>query len=596
MINKNILSKKSIYQNNIEDNPSLRTFRFRKIKLASLNKTILIPKEKSILSTSICNNTNLSIGNILPKKFEIKINKFYELENLNTLNKIHKKGEQIRLNLKNDKIHNNIFQNIRNLSPIKTNNKHISFNSCSNIEFNSFLQNKSENIGNSSLFIPLHVEDVLYKSKNKKNSINNNLDVSNIKIESKRKENIKLKSIFKKDNNKISEISIIKKSRNQTILKSNIFNKKYITKNKEFDLKQKNKNFLKFILSTNNKEKIEEIDRIKKNKIKNNLVLSKQIEEKKLKIEKYRDKANSKTLDYFKSVKREIFEKIKVSIEISIYNSIKNISFNLNKLLVETNINGSIIQYLFLKYDIHKYLPSYLGISYKKDNPKIPSYFKKYLLRKNTSLSNLENEINSITIQEKEEIEINNIKICSAIYKNELKRNTRKDSKNFLESFSLLDNTEFFTNKKNNNKKKEINNVFRRQSYYFRNMYTNLNRRKSLPMKQILKKEDFLRLKSLIECKKENQFEYELHKLINKYDINSSDKHGNTLLTYACMNSEIYIIKYLLSNGANPNCINKYKNTPLHYALSNKNYEIADLLIKNKAKDNLKNIFGLTPW
>ena len=101
MINKNILSKKSIYQNNIEDNPSLRTFRFRKIKLASLNKTILIPKEKSILSTSICNNTNLSIGNILPKKFEIKINKFYELENLNTLNKIHKKGEQIRLNLKN---------------------------------------------------------------------------------------------------------------------------------------------------------------------------------------------------------------------------------------------------------------------------------------------------------------------------------------------------------------------------------------------------------------------------------------------------------------------------------------------------------------
>ena len=161
MINKNILTKKSIYQNNIEDNSSLRTFRFRKIKLASLNKTILIPKEKSILSTSISNNTNLSIGNILPKKFEIKINKFYELENLNTLNKIHKKGVKIRLNLKNDKIHNNIFQNIRNLSPIKTNNKHISFNSCSNIEFNSFLQNKSENIGNSSLFIPLHVEDVL---------------------------------------------------------------------------------------------------------------------------------------------------------------------------------------------------------------------------------------------------------------------------------------------------------------------------------------------------------------------------------------------------------------------------------------------------
>ena len=46
-------------------------------------------------------------------------------------------------------------------------------------------------------------------------------------------------------------------------------------------------------------------------------------------------------------------------------------------------------------------------------------------------------------------------------------------------------------------------------------MYTNLNRRKSLPIKQILKKEDFLKLKSLIESKKENQFEFELHKLIN---------------------------------------------------------------------------------
>ena len=78
--------------------------------------------------------------------------------------------------------------------------------------------------------------------------------------------------------------------------------------------------------------------------------------------------------------------------------------------------------------------------------------------------------------------------------------------------------------------------------------------------------------------------------------MNSCDKFGNTLLTYACMNGDIIIVKYLLSIGANPNCINKYKNTPLHYALSYKYYDIADLLIQNKAKDNIKNIYGLTPW
>ena len=107
----------------------------------------------------------------------------------------------------------------------------------------------------------------------------------------------------------------------------------------------------------------------------------------------------------------------------------------------------------------------------------------------------------------------------------------------------------------------------------------------------ILKKRNIL-----IENRKEYKFVFEFHKLINIYDINSSDEYGNTLLTYACINGEFNVAKYLLKNGANPNCINRYKNTPLHYALSNKNYEIADLLIQNKAKDNIENIYGLTPW
>ena len=124
-------------------------------------------------------------------------------------------------------------------------------------------------------------------------------------------------------------------------------------------------------------------------------------------------------------------------------------------------------------------------------------------------MPDVENNINSLIIQGKEEVKTNPIKKFSVIYKNELKRNTQLNSKNILSRFSLLGNSAFFTNSKNINKTKENNNN-RRKSFFIRNMYTNINRRKSLPMKQILKKEDFLRLKSLIESKKENQFVYEL--------------------------------------------------------------------------------------
>ena len=443
MIKKSILPKKSIYLKNINENPSLKTFRFRKIKLASLNKTILIPKLNSVSSISTCYNSNLSIGNILPKKFEIKINKFNDLENLNTLSKNHIKRKKIELNLINNKSHNHIFQNIKNLSPIAINNKHIYFNSPSYREFNSLSHSKSEINGNISLLSPLHVEDILYKTKNKNNPININFDESKIKIENKHKDNIKLKSIFKVDNNNsIIEKPTKKKAINQIIIKSNILKKEYIRKNNKFDLRQKNKYFLQSILRKNNKEIMEEIDTIRRNKIKYISIISKQIKEKNVKIEKYNDNEKSKLLNYFISLKREIYIKNKVSIEILMNTSI-NINIYLNKLLVESNINGNIIQYLILKYDIRKFLPSYLGISYIKDNPKIPSYIKKYLIRKDILLPNVENNINSFMNQEKEEVKTNHIKKFSVIYKNEIKRNTQLNSKNFLSRFSLLGNSEF---------------------------------------------------------------------------------------------------------------------------------------------------------
>ena len=591
MINKNILSKKGIYLKSIENNSSLKTFRFRKIKLASINKTILIPKinRNSLKSTTY--NSDLSLDNIVPQKFEIKINKFNALENLNTMNKIESNRKRIEPKFITNKSHNNIFQNIKNLTPLKIKHDQIFINSSSNRKNNSFSQNKPENNRNSSLLIPLHIKDVLYLSKTKNNPINKELDGCQITLEKKEEQKIELKSIFQNNNNKIKNITNKINTENRIILKSKILTKRKKEKNEHYDLKQKNKNFLKFIINNNNKELLEEIDKIKRFNIKNNQTTSTKIKIEKEKDEKNKGKNESKLIKYFISLKRQIFNKNIVNTEILIYNSMKN-----TKSEVQVIINRNIIQYFSSKYNVQKYLSSYIGISKIKERKSIPTCAKKYILRKDALLPNVENEINSNIIYKKNEDKINQIKKFSVISKRELKRNTQSNSKNFLSRYSLLGKSEFFSNTKKEKKTKQINNTERRKSFFIRNMYTNLNRRKSLPMKQILKKEDFLKLKSLIENKKENQFEYELHKLINIYDINSSDKNGNTLLAYACMNSEIYIVKYLLNNGANPNCINKYKNTPLHYALSNKNYMIADLLIQNKAKDNLKNIFGLTPW
>ena len=123
-----------------------------------------------------------------------------------------------------------------------------------------------------------------------------------------------------------------------------------------------------------------------------------------------------------------------------------------------------------------------------------------------------------------------------------------------------------------------------------------INQNNKIITKNLIKKNDFEKLKYLIHDKKENQFEFEFLRIINNSDINTCDKDGNTLLILACMNGNLEIVKYLLENGANPNCVNLRKNTALHYAIANHEYDIADLLIQYGAKDNIENIDGLTPW
>ena len=596
LVNNNKLAKIQ-YNNKLENNSSFKTFKCGKFKLNSINKSSLIPifNSKSTLSTSM--KTNNSLGKIASKKFENKIETFKIGKNPNTIKEIqsYRQRGPIRLNLINNSNYNKISKNnSRKFTPLILKNMSKNLSSIS-ISRNNYKFNKIININenSSSLIKSFDTKDILFASKKENNPINSFRGEVTIKIENTKIKSKELKSIFKKNSNKNIKITDKKKPENKIILKPNISRRIFLSKYKKVDIKQKNKEFLIFLQINNKKDKIDEIDKNKKKEIKKNIIIAKRVNEERK--QNYLNKNNNddfKLINDLKCFKRMIFvNNNNFYLEIQMI----NIGINLIKIRYEISIYGSIVQYFSSKYNFQEKIFHFLRLSSGKNKLKIPSFINKVLKRQQLMRMNLENEINTKKIQYKENVIKNNfIPNFSIINKKEGKRNTQLNSNKFWERYSLLNNIDFFISKKNEKNNISINN--KRKSFFKRTMYTNLNRRKSIRRKQILKKEDFLLLKSLIELRKENQFEFEFHKLINIYDINSSDKYGNTLLTYACINGEFYIANYLLNNGANPNCINKYKNTPLHYALSNKYYQIADLLINNNAKDNIKNIYGLTPW
>ena len=570
------------FNDKLQINYPFGNLRFTKIKLNSINKTLLIPEffSKSSLSTS--HRTNSSLGRIISKDKKTKINEF------------NKRTFILKLtnNKSNDIINNNKIKFV--FSPLMRRNKSISSNYISFSGQNSFSKSSSKLKENSSSFIkPFKIDELTFLSKKENNPINKNNEEFSIRIEKRKMKNNELKSIFQINNNinsKKYNIANKIKPKNKNILKSNFSRKKILLNNKKVNIEQKNKDFLNFLINNNNnKDKIEKIETLKKNEIKNNIIKAKNINDERKK--NYEIQNNKETKLELFNYKKIFFIEINFPTEMNL----NNIIFDLMEIKAESHLYESNIQYILLKYNFQNIFLSYIGFSKPKKNKFIPSINNETIEKQKLFKINLEKEICSQKIIYKEN-ENKNIKKLSVIEQKEPKRNTQLKSNKFWPRFSLLNNIEFFSNKKPKNKSVTINNENRRNSYFIRSMYTNINRRKSLPKKLILKKEDFQLLKLLIQNRKENKFLFEFHKLINIYDINSSDNHGNTLLTYACINGEFQIVKYLLKNGANPNCINKYKNTPLHYALSNKYYEIADLLIQNKAKDNIENIYGLTPW
>lgn len=82
----------------------------------------------------------------------------------------------------------------------------------------------------------------------------------------------------------------------------------------------------------------------------------------------------------------------------------------------------------------------------------------------------------------------------------------------------------------------------------------------------------------------------------NKADVNYQGKDGITAIFLSVRNNKKDIVKFLCSNGANPNVSIEAKNTrPLHVA-SQKGYtDIVNILLENKAEPDVELESGLTP-
>ena len=578
--------------------------KLKKLKLNSINKTILTP----IINTNSKLSTRFH-SNSLTKKNEIndfKINKFTINKCVNPINKIEsyrsKNINNFQLLSSTSRIYrNSIYKNkMKNFSHYFLETKSsLNLNSVSNRNENNLLSKSKSSENSTSSIRPFYPNDIIFHKK-RNNSISKLSNEQTIKIENKKINVKELKSIFKLKDNTQHKLSY-KKPIDKNILKLNIlfiknkqtFNKKDLIRNNN-ELVKLNKDFLNFVYENNNINKIKEIENKRKSiingKVKEMKTLYKDIE----KEYEIKNKPKTNTNLYFKSIKNSIFLKKNNIIE----NHSLNITTIVNTSNFQIKIERCLIQYLSSTYNIKNIINIYCGINHLNKKSSSSSILNKSSINPKLLNINIDKELNISPIQNKnEKFKRNNYSKLSSIEIKEYKRKSQINLNNFSSRYSLLNINEFFDNKKRKSNNKDINNNNRRRKSLFkRAMYTIINRRKSITKKNLLAKDDFALLKSLIETKKENQFIYEFHRFINMYDINSSDNNGNTLLTYACMNGNINIVKYLLNNGANPNCINIYKNTPLHYALSNKYFGIADLLMKNKANDSIKNIYGSTPW
>ena len=76
-------------------------------------------------------------------------------------------------------------------------------------------------------------------------------------------------------------------------------------------------------------------------------------------------------------------------------------------------------------------------------------------------------------------------------------------------------------------------------------------------------------------------------------DINSKSSYGTPLMA-ATVKKNIYLVKLLLENNANPNLTDKNNSTALHFSVIFSQEKIIKLLVKYQAKSNIKDNRGNT--
>jgi ankyrin repeat protein len=101
-------------------------------------------------------------------------------------------------------------------------------------------------------------------------------------------------------------------------------------------------------------------------------------------------------------------------------------------------------------------------------------------------------------------------------------------------------------------------------------------------------------IEHLLEAISFNQYE-RLDALLDKVDVNSKDRNGQTALHRASSCGRVKFVNHLLERGADVNIANIDGNTALHFAVSWNKPEIVEILIKAKANPDLKNCKGETP-
>ena len=84
------------------------------------------------------------------------------------------------------------------------------------------------------------------------------------------------------------------------------------------------------------------------------------------------------------------------------------------------------------------------------------------------------------------------------------------------------------------------------------------------------------------------------------FHLNSTDDHGNTLLTIACQNGQMKCAQLLVKKGANPNPQHNQGQTPLHYAMTYNFFDLGAWLADAEkgagADDTIANMYGLTAY